>query len=205
MVWVGMGESVLDGAARLGTRAGSQRDSNPTSISWRGFFDIRFGLQWAPGAAMTISAVGSKNTQSLARQLLQQLNATGTPSQTTQGLSGLAGDQVTLSPAAQRLSQAPAAVTQALSDLLVGKKAAPGDLAQLQGYLKADPEGLGSLLGEVQGSVTTAGAASADNSTDSLLTALVNHQSNFSNPSALLGLLGGDSNQKALLASLGKA
>ena len=154
---------------------------------------------------MTINSVGSSTPQNIARQLLQQLNATGTTSQNTEGPMGLLGDQLNLSPAAQQLSQAPAAVTQALRALLAGKKAVPGDLAQLQGYLQANPEALSGLLSGTQGSAATYGTAHASASTDALVTALMNHQSNFSNPGALLGLLGGDSTQDSPLASLGKA
>lgn len=152
---------------------------------------------------MTISSVGSNSPQSIASQLLQQLNATGPTSQTTGGLMDLLGDQVTLSPAAQQLSQAPAAVTKALSDLLSGKKAASGDLAQLQSYLKANPGNLSSLLSGAQGSSTAYGIDGASGSTDALVTALMNHQSNFSNPGSLLGLLGGGQNPDPLLTSLG--
>jgi hypothetical protein len=145
---------------------------------------------------MTIGSVGSTNIQTLRNQLLQQLNATGAGSQDLTGSASLLGDQLTLSPAAQQLAQAPAAVTQAMTDILAGKKAAEGDLAQLKTFLQNNPQSLDGLLSSVQGS--TQGTAS-----DTLLTAFMNQQSNASNPSSLLRLLGSNQTQDPLLASLG--
>lgn len=147
---------------------------------------------------MTISPVGSTNIQTLRNQLLQQLNATGSGSQDITGSSSSAlGDLVTLSPAAQQLAQAPAAVTQAMTDILSGKPVAQGDLAQLKTFLQDNPQSLDSLLNSVKGSASTYGTSS-----DTLVTAFMNQQSNASNPGALLRLLGSHQAQDPLLASL---
>ena len=145
---------------------------------------------------MTIGSVGSTSIQTLRNQLLQQLNATGSGSQDASGSASPLGDLLTLSPAAQQLAQAPAAVTQAMTDILAGKKAAEGDLAQLKTFLQNHPGSLDGLLSSVQGN--TQGSAS-----DTLLTAFMNQQSNASNPGALLRLLGSNQAQDPLLASLG--
>jgi hypothetical protein len=147
---------------------------------------------------VTIGSVGSTNIQTLRNQLLQQLNATGPGSQDLTGSASPLGDLLTLSPAAQQLAQAPAAVTQAMTDILAGKKVAPDDLTQLKTFLQNNPQSLDGLLSSVQGSLGTHGAAS-----DTLLTAFLNQQSNASNPGALLGLLGSNQNQDPLLATLG--
>ena len=67
---------------------------------------------------MTIGSVGSTSIQTLRNQLLQQLNTTGSGSQDLTGSASPMGDLLTLSPAAQQLAQAPAAVTQAMTDIL---------------------------------------------------------------------------------------
>lgn len=144
---------------------------------------------------MTIGSVGSTSLQTLRNQLLQQLNATGSGASDLTGSASPLGDLLTLSPAAQQLAQAPAAVTQAMTDILAGKKVAPENLAQLKTFLQNNPQSLDGLLSSVQGN--TQGTASA-----TLLTAFMNQQSNASNPAALLRLLGSDQNQDPLLASL---
>lgn len=146
---------------------------------------------------MTIGSVGSTSLQTLRNQLLQQLNATGSGSQDATGSASPLGDLLTLSPAAQQLAQAPAAVTQAMTDILAGKKAAQGDLAQLKTFLQNNPGSLDGLLSSVQGSLSPQGSAS-----DTLLTAFMNQQSNASNPGALLRLLGSNQAQDPLLAAL---
>jgi hypothetical protein len=147
---------------------------------------------------MTIGSVGSTSIQTLRNQLLQQLNATGSGSQEAAGSASPLGDLLTWSPAAQQLAQAPAAVTQAMTDILAGKQAAQEDLAQLKTFLQNNPQSLDSLLSSVQGSLGSHGAAS-----DTLLAAFMNQQSNASNPAALLRLLGSDQSQDPLQASFG--
>jgi hypothetical protein len=149
------------------------------------------------------SSVASTNIQTLRDQLLQQLNATGSSSQDTNSGSSPLGDLLTLSTAAQQLTQAPAAVTQAMTDLLSGKQVAQADLTQLQTFLQNNPQSLSSLISSIQASKSTYGAANASGASDTLLTALMNQQSNASNPADLLSLLGSSQTQDPLLASLG--
>ena len=147
---------------------------------------------------MSIASVGSNPSQTIGSLLLQQLVANGASSQGTSDVTGLLGDLLTLSPEAQHLAQAPAAVTQALQDLLSGQKDVQGDLAQLKSYFQEHPQSLAALLNGL-------GASSTANSSDAnslLQTAFLNGQSNASNPATLLKLLG-NQGQDSLFASLG--
>ncbi|WLT31302.1 hypothetical protein [Geothrix sp. PMB-07] len=138
---------------------------------------------------MSLTPIGSDQSQSIGTLLLQQLNAIG--SSTTQdasGLSGLLGDLMTLSPAAQQLTKAPEEVTKALSDLLTTQKDVSGDIDKLKTYFKENPKSLATVLGSLQGSSATYDATGANSA---LLTALMNNQSKNSNPAALLTLLQG--------------
>ena len=154
---------------------------------------------------MSVTTVGSNQAQTIGSALLQQLAADESSSQGTSGASGFLGDLMTLSPAAQQLTQAPAAVTQAMSDLLSGKKDVQGDLAQLQSYFQQNPQSLAGLLGSLQGDTGTYSASSATGSASALLTALMNGQSNASDSSALLGLLSGNEGQSTLFDYLGNS
>src|SRR5664279_1859288 len=151
---------------------------------------------------MTIGSVGSTSIQTLRDQLLQQLNTTGSSSQDTSGGSSPLGDLLTLSPAAQQLTQAPPAVAQAMTDILAGKKVAQGDLAQMQTFLQNNPQSLSSLISGIQASKSTYGVSSSSGASDNLLTAFMNQQSNASNPADLFSLLGNNQTQDPLLASL---
>lgn len=148
---------------------------------------------------MSVTPVGSSQIQLLANQLLQQIKSNGATTENANSPASLLGDQVTLSPTAQQLSQVPAAVARAMTALTSGQKAAQGDLAQLQGYLQENPKGLATLLGSLQGTASSSSLGSKD----ALLTALANHQSNGSDPRALLTLLQGTQNQDPLLSALG--
>ena len=135
------------------------------------------------------SSVASTNIQTLRDQLLQQLNNTASGSQDLSGSSSALGDLLTLSPAAQQLTQAPAAVTQAMNDLLSSQNDVQGDLSHLKAYFKQNPNSLAAVLSSLQGSSSINGNSSTG-ANSALLTALMNHQSNASNSSALLGLFG---------------
>jgi len=152
---------------------------------------------------MSLPSVGSNQTRTIGSTLLQQLAADESNSQGTGGTSGLLGDLMTLSPAAQQLTQAPAAVTQAMADLFSGKKDVQGDLAHLQSYFQQNPQSLAGLISSLQGGAGTYSASSSTNSNSALLTALMNGQSNASDPSALLGLLSGNQGQSTLFNYLG--
>jgi hypothetical protein len=151
---------------------------------------------------MSVPPVGSNQVQSLGTALLQQLTGQTTSTQDSSGLSSLMGDQLTLSPAAQQLTKAPDAVTQAMKDLISGKKTVQDDVSIVKNYFAQHPEGLSSLMNSLQGSTGTYAVASATGSADTLLTALMNQQSNASDPSGLLNLLGGQG-QDSLFATLG--
>jgi len=112
------------------------------------------------------------------------------------------GDLLTVSPAAQQLAKAPEAVTKALTDLLSEQKDIAGDLAQLKAYFKQNPQKLASVLGRLQGGAPTYGLEGSLEARSTLLTALMNGQSNQSNPASLLKLLKGPSPQASLFALL---
>lgn len=154
---------------------------------------------------MSVASVPSNQAQTIGSALLQQLAAGLSTSQGASDESGLLGDLVTLSPTAQQLTQAPDAVTQAMDDLLSGQKNIQGDLAQLQSYFQANPHNLTSLLSGLQGGAGTYSASSSTDSASALLTALLNGQSNASDPSALLGLLSGAQGQNTLFDYLGNS
>jgi lipopolysaccharide biosynthesis regulator YciM len=151
---------------------------------------------------MNIAAVGSNNSQSIGSLLLQELNAAGTNTQNPTDLSSILGDLVTLSPAAQQLTKAPDAVTQAMSDLFSGQTDVQGDVAQLKSYFKQNPQSLASVLNSLQGTTATYSASTSLDPSAALLTALMNKQSNNSDPSALLSLLSATQGQPSLFSIL---
>jgi hypothetical protein len=157
-----------------------------------------------PVASSQVASTPAASTsiQTLRDQLLQQLNATGSGSQDLSGGSSPLGDLLTLSPAAQQLTQAPAAVTQAMTDILSGKKVAQGDLTQLQTFLQNNPQSLSSLISSAQAGKSTYGVSSSSGAASNLLMALMNQQSSASNPADLLSLLGSSQSQDPLLTSL---
>lgn len=152
---------------------------------------------------MSVSSVGSNASPSIGTLLLQQLAAMGTNTQDASGQTGLLGDLLTLSPAAQQLTKAPDAVTKALTDLLSGQKDTAGDLAQLKAYFQKNPQGLVSVLNSLKGGNSVNGTAGSLGSNSALLTALMNGQSNNSNPASLLSLLKSNGNQTSLFSFLG--
>jgi hypothetical protein len=110
---------------------------------------------------------------------------------------------MTLSPAAQQLTKAPDAVTNALADLLSGQKDTAGDLTQLKAYFQKNPQSLASVLNSLKGANSVYGTAGSLGSNSALMTALMNAQSNNSNPASLLSLLKGNQNQTSLFSFLG--
>jgi hypothetical protein len=150
---------------------------------------------------MSVSTVGSNQAQTIGSLLLQQLAAEQTGSQDTSGDAGLAGDLMTLSPAAKQLSQAPKAVVQAMSDLFSGQTDVSGDLSLLKSYFQQNPQSLSSLLSGLQGGTGTYSASSSADSTTALLTALTSGKASSSDSSALLSLLLGNQSQDPLFAT----
>jgi hypothetical protein len=71
---------------------------------------------------MSIAAVGSSGSQTIASLLLQELNASGASAQKVAPGSNLLEDLLTLSPAAQQLAKSPDTLAQAMQELLAGQK-----------------------------------------------------------------------------------
>ena len=87
---------------------------------------------------------------------------------------------MSLSPAAQALTQVPSSVTQAMNDILSGQKDVQGDLSQLRSYFQKNPQDLASILGSLQGGAGTyspAGALKSAGALESALTAAQNQDS----------------------------
>ena len=154
---------------------------------------------------MSIPSVASNQAQTIGSTLLQQLVANEAGAQGTSGTSSLLGDLLTLSPAAQQLTQAPADVTQAMQDLFSGQKDIQGDLTKLKSYFQQNPQSLIHLLNSLQAGTGTYGTANASGSKSALLTALMNGQSNNSDPTALLNLLSGNQGQNSLFDIMGNS
>ncbi|MGA2083193.1 MAG: hypothetical protein ABSH53_21665 [Holophaga sp.] len=152
---------------------------------------------------MSVTAA-SAQSQSIASLVLQQL-LSGSNSQATAGLSPSVLQEVLQSSgAAQTSSQgAPAAVAQALGDLLSGSDpgAAQTDLATVQSYFKQNPDGLANLLSVLRSGSATYNADGTLSSSTSLLSALEGTSGSGSTGSILATLLGGQA-QDPLLASL---
>jgi hypothetical protein len=119
-------------------------------------------------------------------QLLQNQAA----STQNNGVTGSSGDLLTLSNAAQQLNQAPAAVTQALQDLLSGQTDITGDVEKVKSYFKANPQSLATVMNSLKGSATaTYSATNSTAVTTASLAALMQGQQHNPNTSALLSLL----------------
>lgn len=140
---------------------------------------------------MSVSAA-STSSQSVASLVLQQL-LSGTNAQATAGLSPAVLQAVLQSAntTQQSAQGAPAAVTQALGDLLSGSdpSQAQSDLAQLQSYFQQNPDSLASLLSTLQSSAATYTANGTLSSSSSLLSALEGTSGSSSSGSALTSLL----------------
>lgn len=114
---------------------------------------------------MTVTNVDANSTKNLGQLLVQQILAqgSGTTSSTSGsgagGAGGAQGDQLTLSPAAQALSQVPASVTSAMQDLLSAKSNVPADSTALKAYLKTNPQGMPALMASLNASSGTYSAS----------------------------------------------
>jgi hypothetical protein len=155
---------------------------------------------------MSVTSVTSNTSSTIGNAILQQLLGTNGSTQDTAGLSsGTVGDVLSLSTAGQQLAAAPTAVTQAMSDILSGQANVTTDLTTLQGYFKQNPDSLTSVLDALQGNTSTyssSGTVSAGSSTSSILAALAGGKGSTADRTALLSLLGNQT-QDPLLASLG--
>lgn len=150
---------------------------------------------------MSVNSVGSNDTSSIGGLLLQQLAASSASSKDGNGLSGVLGDLLTLSPAAQQLSKAPEAITQAMSDLFSGKKDVSGDIAQLQSYFKQNPQSLTNVLSTLQGNTSTYSASGSTRASNAMVEALMKGKDYGSNTGAILNALLGIQNQNPLLSN----
>ena len=150
---------------------------------------------------MSINAVNSNNSQTIGSLAMQLLEGNAANTQTN-GLTSSPSDLLTLSSAAQQLNQAPAAVTQALSDLLSGQKDITGDVAQVKSYFQANPQSLATVMNSLKGSAPAAySAANSSAVTTASLSALMKGQQHNPNTSALMGLLSGTQSQDPLFGS----
>ncbi len=153
---------------------------------------------------MSISGT-SATSASLTSQVLQQLIAT-TGTQSLAGLpSGVLQEVLQEAQGSQASTAgAPAAVTQALGDLLSGTNAesVQADLDELQGYFKTNPDALSGVLTALQDGGTTYTAQGTLASSSSLEEAL-GGASGTSSQSSILDLLLDSQSQDPLLASLG--
>lgn len=140
---------------------------------------------------MTVSNVSSSDSQSIGSLVLQSLMGGSASSTDSNGLSGLLGDLVSLSPASQQLAKAPADVTSAMNDLFSTQNNVSGDLSALTAYFKENPSSLTKVMGALQGSSSTYDASGALSSS-ALVSALVKAQANGSDTTGLLNaVLGG--------------
>ncbi len=153
---------------------------------------------------MDITSLSASTSQTLGAQLMQQLQATGPGSQDLTGLSSLLEDNLSLSPAAKQLAQAPTAVTLAMTDLLSTQKDVSGDLAQLKTWFQQNPQSLAGIVSSLQGGSSTYSASAALGSNSALVASLLGGKHSGAVTSNLLNLLLGTSgSQDPLLAALG--
>ena len=153
---------------------------------------------------MDILSLSSSTPQSIGTQLLHQLQAMGTGTEDSSSLATLFGDNLTLSPAAKQLAKAPAAVTQAMTDLLSSQKDLSGDLAQLKTWFQQNPQSLAGIVTSLQGGASTYSASAALGSNSALVASLLSGKNSAATNSNLLNLLLGTSGSlDPLLASLG--
>ena len=152
---------------------------------------------------MSVTAVdanGTKSIGSLAMQVLQGLSSNTQPASET---SSSYGDLMTISSAAHQLTQAPAALTQALKNLLSGKQPAQSDIDQLQSYLEQNPQGLASILSSLQGGNSATYSSSNSNGVNgALLATLMQGQGNNPHAGELLTLFSNSQGQDSLFGAL---
>ncbi|HWQ09231.1 MAG TPA: hypothetical protein VN436_08995 [Holophaga sp.] len=141
---------------------------------------------------MSVTTVSQNSSSSVGNKILQQLAGQGKSSTagSTSALADLLSDTASISSASRQLSDAPAAVVQALDDLLAGQKDVQGDLAQLKDYFQQNPGKLADVLGSLEEDSGTYGSSGTWNSRSALLSALFNGQTGTANPSLFGTLLG---------------
>lgn len=147
---------------------------------------------------MSVTSINANTSQNLGALILQELTQGGAGASQDGGLSGILGDLASVSSASQSLAKAPAAVTQALQDLLTTQAGTSSDLDTLKSYFKDNPSALASLLANLGGTSTysASGALSGQGSLAALLSG------SSQNASALLSALAGSQGSSSLLTSL---
>lgn len=153
---------------------------------------------------MSISTIGSSDSQNIGSLVLQSLLGSSTSSTDSNGLSGILGDLMTLSPASQQLAQAPAAVTSAMTDLFSTQKNVSGDLSALTAYFKDNPTTLTNVMSALEGGASTY-SSSGSTSSSALVNALAQAQAGGTDTSTLLSSLLGGSSTDPLLEGLGSS
>jgi len=152
---------------------------------------------------MTVSAVTPTSTQAqglLALQqsrvnasasILQGLFSSTTASSSVSSLTAALVDMVSLSSAGQEMAQAPAVVTQAMSDLFTNPASTGTGLSVLTAYFQQNPDSLVSVLQALQGGAGTYSAAGLLGSSTSVTSALIQAQVSSQASGAMLGILTG--------------
>ena len=157
---------------------------------------------------MSVNAAAATNT--LSSTILQQLLSGGS-GLATSGLPAAVLQQVlaasgSATQTAASQTEVPAAVAQALGELLSGSdpSASSANLSQLQSYFKQNPSALTGLLGSLQAGAGTYSADGTVSSSSSLLAALgIGSGASSAASTSLLSLLLAGQTQDPLLASLG--
>lgn len=142
---------------------------------------------------MSVSTIQSSDSQNIGSLVLQSLLGSSSSSTDSNGLSGILGDLMTLSPASQQLAQAPAAVTSAMTDLFSTQNNVSGDLSALTAYFKQNPSSLTNVMAALQGGSSTY-SASGTLTASTLATALAQAKASGGDTTALVtAMLGGQS------------
>lgn len=152
---------------------------------------------------MSITSVGSNDSQSLGSVILQSLMAGNASAQSTNASSGSLSDLLSLSSTSLSLAKAPAEVTQAMNDLFTTQKDVTGDVSTLKSYFKDNPAKLTTLLGALQGTGGTYGASGSLTSNSTLMAALAKAQAGGTDTSSVISALMRTQQQDPLLASIG--
>lgn len=150
---------------------------------------------------MSITSVGTSDSQSLGSIILQSLVNSSSSNKNTSSSSGSLYDLLNLSSASQSLAKAPAEVTQAMSDLFGAQKDVAGDMTTLKSYFKDNPGSLTTLLGALQGGTSTYGSSGLT-SDSALMAALAKAKAGGTDTSSVISALMG-ARQESLLDYIG--
>jgi hypothetical protein len=137
---------------------------------------------------MSVSTIQSSDSQNIGSLILQSLLGGSSSSTDSNGLSGILGDLMTLSPASQQLAQAPTAVSSAMSDLFSTQNNVSGDLSALTTYFQQNPSSLTNVLAALQGGTSTY-SASGSLSGSALATVLAKVQASGGDTTSLVNAM----------------